>query len=339
MTDPMETRMTSENTATAPGLSTLVENGQLRSDLWLDQPDAHDRIDARLAAGAISAADAESLHLFVDKGYMTTHIDLDRAAAEAFDAQVARLWDERPADLAISPPGPGGPRSFAAYEGSDREVGYRIPDLHGYSDHAMDLYLHSEIFRCVELIFDQPAIAFQSLYFEFGSAQALHRDPMFVVTRPASHMAAAWIALEDITPDSGPLAYVPGSHRLPWFAFEEDSIVLVPRVPQEKRMEYAEFTRRNMTAAGFEPVPFTCKRGDVFIWHAGLVHGGSEIENPERTRKSFVIHYSTAANYTERTAGMQVREGGEMRGVRRRTDTIVTSAGGRGLDSPMKLRD
>jgi phytanoyl-CoA hydroxylase len=331
--------MTSENAAGAPTLSTLVENGQLRSDLWLDQPDAHARIDARLAAGTISHDEADRLRLFVDKGYLTTHIDLDGAAADAFDAQVGRLWDERPVDLAISPPGPGGPRSFAAYEGTERQVGYRIPDLHGYSSHAMDLYLHNDIFRLVELIFDQPAIAFQSLYFEFGSAQALHRDPMFVVTRPASHMVAAWIALEDISPDSGPLAYVPGSHRLPWFAFEEDSIVLVPRVPQERRQEYAEFTNKNMAAAGFEPVTFTCKRGDVFLWHAGLVHGGSDIQNPERTRKSFVVHYSTAANYTERTAGMQVREGGEMRGVRRRTDTVVETPGGRGLDSPMKLRD
>ena len=76
------------------------------------------------------------------------------------------------------------------------------------------------MFRMVELIYDQPAISFQSLYFEYGSQQALHRDPMFVVTDPPSHLLASWVALEDIAPDSGPLAYVPKSHRLPWFEFE-----------------------------------------------------------------------------------------------------------------------
>src|SRR6266516_4337125 len=75
-------------------------------------------------------------------------------------------------------------------------------------------------FRFVELIFGAPAIAFQSLYFEYGSQQGLHRDPMFVVTDPPSHLLASWVALEDITPDSGPLAYVPGSQHLPWYEFE-----------------------------------------------------------------------------------------------------------------------
>ena len=33
-----------------------------------------------------------------------------------------------------------------------------------------------------------------------------------------------------------------------------------------------------------EVLPFTCRRGDAFIWHAGLVHGGSPIEDRTRRR-------------------------------------------------------
>jgi ectoine hydroxylase-related dioxygenase (phytanoyl-CoA dioxygenase family) len=33
------------------------------------------------------------------------------------------------------------------------------------------------------------------------------------------------------------------------------------------------------------------KKGDVFIWHANLVHGGSPIKDPAITRKSMVVHY------------------------------------------------
>jgi phytanoyl-CoA hydroxylase len=202
----------------------------------------------------------------------------------------------------------------------------------------MQLYLHAEIFRQIELIFDEPAIAFQSLYFGYGSMQGLHRDPMFVPTNPIAHLAASWIALEDITADSGPLAYVPGSHRLPWFQFDPNSVVLRSGVAEERRLEGKQWNDRQVRERQLEVHSFTCRRGDVFIWHAGLMHGGDPIQNPNQTRKSFVVHYSTAANYRERTAGMQVRDGDAMKLVRRRTDIIVNSPNARGLDSPMKQR-
>ena len=37
-------------------------------------------------------------------------------------------------------------------------------------------------------------------------------------------LAAAWIAMEDIDPNSGPLVYYPKSHRLPHFLSQEADI-------------------------------------------------------------------------------------------------------------------
>lgn len=330
--------MNSETTSHFDPKSLLDEHGHLRSDLWLDQPDAHDRIDARTAAGTLDAADAALLHRFVDDGYFTFHINLDAAATDAFDERIGELWQERPADLPISVPGPGGPQSFAIYEGDERPLGYRLPDLHGFSQNAMDLYLHPDIFRLIDLIFDQPAVAFQSLYFEYGSTQALHRDPMFVQTRPVAHLAAAWIALEDITADSGPLLYIPGSHRLPWFEFEENSIELKPQVSQEKRAEYKQWNWDTVHSGGKLPRPYTCRRGDVFIWHGALQHGGDKITNPEKTRKSFVVHYSTSEHYRARTAYLQVRDDVGLRTVKNTTTALVETENARGFDSPMKGR-
>lgn len=51
----------------------------VHSDLWLDQPDAHDLIEARRASDALTADEAEKLHGFVDDGYMTTSLGLDEA--------------------------------------------------------------------------------------------------------------------------------------------------------------------------------------------------------------------------------------------------------------------
>ena len=239
------------------------------SDLWLDQPDAHDRIDARCATGEISPEQASQLHGFVDNGYLTLSLGLDQQFCDAFDDDIAELWKQRPRDLAVSPPGVGRPTSFRDYDGSAHEHGYRIPDLHSHSKRALDLYLSPQIFSLIELILGEPAIAFQSLYFEYGSMQGLHRDPMFVVTRPASHLFAAWIALEDITADSGPLSYVPGSHRLPWFEFEPDSIVCGQGVSQDKRLEFGAWRDRTMREKGLAAKPFTCKRGTSSFGTAG----------------------------------------------------------------------
>ena len=64
---------------------------QLQSDLWLDQPDAHDRIADRLARGDITADEAERLGHFADFGYLTFSLDLDEAFCRGFDDDVSQL--------------------------------------------------------------------------------------------------------------------------------------------------------------------------------------------------------------------------------------------------------
>jgi Phytanoyl-CoA dioxygenase (PhyH) len=310
---------------------------ELKSDLWLDQPDAHDRIDERLAGGRLTDAEAEGLHSFADLGYLTVSLDLDARFCAGFDADVARLWSDRPADLAVSPPSTVGPTRFSDYDGEPRPVGYRIPDMHSHSEHALDLYLSSRLFRAIQLIYDAPAIAFQSLYFEYGSQQTLHRDPMFVVTNPTSHLLASWVALEDISPDSGPLAYVPKSHRLPWFEFTPGSVVCGHGVPPETRIAFAEWTREQLAANHLEAKPFTCRRGDAFIWHGSLYHGGTPIKFPEQTRKSFVTHYCTAEHYRSRTASMRVHKEEGWRHVTSTTDRVIERDQQRGLDNPVHV--
>ena len=306
----------------------------VHSDLWLDQPDAHEQIEARRSADVLSAQEAQKLHGFVDDGYIAVSLGLDEAFCDALDGEIGALWQQRPADLAVSPIGSAGPTSFPDFNGPVRARGYRIPDLHSHSARARDLYLHPDLFRLVELIFDEPALAFQSLYFEYGSTQGAHRDPMFVSTNPPLNLCATWIALEDIHSDSGPLRYVPGSHRLPWFEFAPGTIACGHQVPREKFTDFGLSLHHHMREQGLEWRTLTCKRGDAFIWHAGLVHGGDEIKNPERTRKSFVVHYSTAARYRSRTARMRVRENDDWRIVTGTTQTIMERAGAQGLDAP-----
>lgn len=319
-------------------MSTLDANKQLVSDLWLDQPDAHEEIDRREASGAITAEQAAKLRQFTDHGYTSIHLSDGEGLDRRFDADVEQLWRERPGDLAMAPKA-GGRIAFADAEDEHRAIGYRVTDPHSHSPTARALYLHPEIFEMVELVLDRPAVAFQSLYFQYGSEQALHRDPMFVVTNPASHLVAAWIALEDITDDSGPLLYVPGSHRMPWFEFHPD-VISASDDDKPLRAAWAEYRARMIEEMGLEVQPFTCRQGDVFIWHGGLLHGGAKVTNPEATRKSFVVHFSTASTYTSRRATMKVKrtEGGEAKwvGVSGTTSERLVEGDRQGIDNPLR---
>jgi phytanoyl-CoA hydroxylase len=51
------------------------------------------------------------------------------------------------------------------------------------------------------------------------------------------------------------------------------------------------FMEKQIKDHGIDPVVFNAEPGDVLIWHANLVHGGSPHLNKEKTRRSMVMHY------------------------------------------------
>jgi len=162
---------------------------------------------------------------------------------------------------------------------------------------------------------------------------------VFVPAKPASHLFAAWVALEDVGPRCGPLVYIPGSHRLPYYQFEPGVYKFDDSRYGEREMEaMAEFDLRQAEDHGLQPEIFTCKRGDVLIWHSSLIHGGSVVEDSSLTRKSFVIHFSTLANYDRRRQRIVEPVPGE--GSERlrifESDRILERDGCRGFDNPMR---
>jgi ectoine hydroxylase-related dioxygenase (phytanoyl-CoA dioxygenase family) len=95
------------------------------------------------------------------------------------------------------------------------------------------------------------------------------------------------VCLEDVHPDAGPLTYYPGSHEIPPYRFSNGRIAAVPQ-EMDAATEYAltQVAERSLTAEEFHG-----HKGDVFIWHEQLYHGGRPIKDPSLTRKSLVTHY------------------------------------------------
>jgi phytanoyl-CoA hydroxylase len=274
-------------------MSSLPAN-PFASQLWIDQPDAGERIEQLARSGRVSAEDATLLRDFHANGYVRIFLD---PAVEPFDALIAdidRVWREKPHDLLFAHGEPVLRRMSHADEARDRKPGYRIAELYSHSRAARRLYLHPRLHAIARMILGEPAVAMQSIFFEYGSAQALHRDPVFVATAVAGHLLAAWIALEDIHEDAGPLMYVPGSHRLPPYEFRPGQYRFDARTFGEAEVNGEKAWREEqMRARGLQREIFTARKGEVLFWHAGLYHGGAVIRDDARTRRSYVVHYSS----------------------------------------------
>jgi ectoine hydroxylase-related dioxygenase (phytanoyl-CoA dioxygenase family) len=141
---------------------------------------------------------------------------------------------------------------------------------------------------------------FQTITCHKGSQQGAHSDSIHMTTYPIGYLTAAWIAFEDIHPDCGPLVYYPGSHRLP-YVFSKDVGIghddFKARGYAEYHDKYEPKIRDVIAENNLEPHYFHAKKGDVLIWHANLIHGGSMRRDLSLSRKAVVCHFFVKGSF------------------------------------------
>lgn len=142
------------------------------------------------------------------------------------------------------------------------------------------------------------AFPFQTLNFKVGTEQGFHSDLTFFDTQPRTLMAAAWVALEDTNPNNGPLKFVPKSHRYGIWDYNDIGLSYKHDIgdTHESRKKsdgkyYLELAKIIKEMGLETKVADNIKRGETFIWAAGLVHGGEKRNDPSLTRMSQVSHY------------------------------------------------
>lgn len=304
------------------------------SVLWLDQPDAPERLERLAARRDVTPHDVALLRRFREDGYFDIALDPREEPLDALVSDFDRLWREKPDDVLVAYEEPVLRRMSQADEAQYRRPAYRLHDLHSRSAAARRLYLHPRLHRLAALILGQRAVAIQSIAFEFGSTQALHRDPVYVVTPEAGHLLACWIALEDIHEDSGPLTYIPGSHTMPPYEYAPGVFLLDPDQPDQIQREQ-EWLAHESRARGLAPKAFCARKGEVLFWHSGLYHGGGIIRDPRRTRRSLVIHFSAAASYRVVVHRVRERDDGAERDVLYGTKRRIGSRKAIGFAPPL----
>ena len=263
---------------------------------WVDQDDFAASLQEKTTNGKIPEELAKKLSFFSEHGYVAFPGLLGKEGADALVREHDLAWSEKwPIQALVEGIGVASLPNLPAKS----ELGthhYRLNDIQDASEVARQSMLLPELVRFLQLALGDTPVAMQSLFFEYGSEQGTHQDFPYVQSQILSHLVGCWIACEDVHEDNGPLFYYPGSHRLPKFDWGNGSLTFDGQ-DHDQVEEFGAFLETSCDQAGLKRQTFHAKKGDVFFWHAALVHGGSPANNLEATRKSLVVHFSTRSAY------------------------------------------
>jgi phytanoyl-CoA hydroxylase len=236
---------------------------------------------------------AEQVAFWSRHGYLVLERFFSPQRVQAINSVVDEVWATRAeqghrhvVDIYIDTPDA---RRMYLRDAPDeaRDRPYKLNDLYLESETVRDLVLDPRLVAVLDQLLEGAPMVCNSLNFERGSQQDFHFDTWYMPPPVENRLAVSFIALEDIVEEAGPLKYFPGSHLIPPYRFSHGGLHEV----REEIPACLNYVRGQIAEAGLEEERFTCKAGDVFLWHAQLFHGGSVIDDVALTRRSVVTHY------------------------------------------------
>ena len=163
----------------------------------------------------------------------------------------------------------------------------RIQDGYRTSQTVKDIECYKRITQLLTKLYGRQAYAFQTLNLRYGSQQATHSDAMHFHSAPERYMCGVWVTLEDVSFDTGPLHYYPGSHKLPTYDCCQLGCAPTDKIDQTV---YEALWEKLTEAHVLEKQTFEAKAVDALIWSANLLHGGERILRAGTSRWSQVTH-------------------------------------------------
>ncbi len=238
---------------------------------WLDVGESSELAPARTNFKEFTPSVQNKILKWSENGFMILEKFFDDNTCDQINSEIQQLIDRRKLKFTN---------------------GNKLMFANRKSDLIKKITLNNSLNKILEFLLDKKVVPFQTINFLSGSQQRAHSDSIHMTTYPLGYLIAAWIALEDVNHDNGPLFYYPGSHKLPYLLnndFNEGETLLT--LGKNDYPDYEDRIEDLVNTSGFEKKEFHARKGDVFIWHANLIHGGSMILNESLTRKSMVIHY------------------------------------------------
>jgi phytanoyl-CoA hydroxylase len=282
--------------------------------LWTDRCDAIDLLANRLRSGEITDYLEFLLRQWISNGYVIIENAIDVSLCNQLAADLQEIFTHGSSTARFQEPEAPPGVAYPVPPGLPPER-MRLVDLYGASQVAAQVLMAPIIVDFMRAIFDSEPLCFQGLTFEKGSGQGLHQDTAYVVVDRPLELAATWVALEDVREGSGELMYIEGSHRLPDYNFGGNSKHWDPGVHGiDAHNEWSQWLVRKSEELGLERKIFRPRIGDVLIWSADLVHGGSPIADATLTRRSIVGHYCPVSRTPHYFSYLEGREKFKFRG-------------------------
>lgn len=239
---------------------------------WLDNIDAKEKLKASNKFKKYTPEIQKQIVNWCENGYMIWNNFFDEKTIDGINAEVSKLTTSSEIDTDYT------------------NKKYR--DTHKHSNLIKEIINDKRIIDILSFVLGKKVIPFQTMNFIWGSEQKTHSDTIHMSTHPLGYLTAIWVALEDISIDSGPLHYYPGSQKLPYVMsedFQHSNGSLI--IDEEYYHNYEEKIKEVIKVNKLEKKVFTAKKGDVLVWHANLLHGGEDRKNDKLSRKSLVVHY------------------------------------------------
>ena len=227
-----------------------------------------------------------------ERGYVRLEGLYDRSVVARLDRIVDDLFTGRPENVTVDDIESNRRMRMRDVVGTRFERRLKINDLYLSHEEVREALLDASLTAVLHELLGHEPVLCNTLSIDRGTQQPRHVDTLFMTPQSDDHLIATWTPLEDVHAHSGPLFYYPGSHLIPPYRFSHGG----------QHVEWSEFAaweayvdaeieRRGLVREVFLP-----RAGDVFIWHARLVHGGSPIEREDLTRRSLVAHYYSGAD-------------------------------------------
>ena len=241
------------------------------SRAWLDTGQSAELVQAKEEFSRFSPDEQKQLKSWSDKGYIVLEGFFDGSTVHNILEEIGKLVSRR---------------KLQPTHDNKLMFANRISPL------IRKITYDKRLIDLLSFILDKEVVPFQTINFTKGSNQRAHSDSIHMTTYPLGYLTAVWVALEDTNEKNGPLFYYPGTHRLPYLLnadFNEGETALA--LGKKVYTDYEDRLEESIRELRFEKKVFFAKKGDVFIWHANLIHGGMPVLDPALTRNSMVIHY------------------------------------------------
>jgi hypothetical protein len=197
--------------------------------------------------------------------------------------------------------------------------GFQTPTPYEVVPELRALALYPEVIKRINKLIGDEMVLHLNLTGWVSTERKWHQDDYLNGPEVNGWYLAVWMALDDISADSGPFQYIPGSHRWPVLRRERVMGLLTPEQASEDAAhpnslwtvmtqdQVSNAVERRREELGAPVESFLAKRGDVLIWHACLQHRGSEpVRQPSflRTgvravpaRKALISHFTARSRW------------------------------------------